>query len=396
MDGLRLTFVSKYWGMSESENLDILDMVGGWLFCGMIVTPDGGGDDWEDNSNSPIWSTSNNSTASFHVREPPQPKCQKLDVPACEAKEKAKAEQLKRMQDGLTRIEKLIASKCTEFKVGQHGLQVYSSEMAAESQGFAARWGGRMLRRWVVGWIKLHMDVITCISTCWERVKGQYKPTTTTTTVPQATIDKNYSNVTLSAERKEDFTLCKAYEKLLEGQAANTGGRFGVLGQGIIVKVIESMGRHTTLIMECIHTLDLVANPVSIEQFNKAGLFVTFGGGGTHPNRQGSITFSAKSLEKLAPINTWHRCFGHAGISTIKQALTKNLVDGLQDCVLGKQVARLYDGKFTKETEPLERVHMDIQTPRNDTRGEVDREETGCLPPETVQMCGVCKNRTRD
>jgi hypothetical protein len=30
-----------------------------------------------------------------------------------------------------------------------------ASEHAAESQGFAVKWGGRMARRWVASWIKL-------------------------------------------------------------------------------------------------------------------------------------------------------------------------------------------------------------------------------------------------
>ncbi|KAJ7271519.1 hypothetical protein C8J57DRAFT_1226108 [Mycena rebaudengoi] len=67
---------------------------------------------------------------------------------------------------GLKDIEKLIASKRTKFDAGHNSLQAYraravqsllqmgvnnkqkfieASEMAAESQGFAAKWGGRLV-----------------------------------------------------------------------------------------------------------------------------------------------------------------------------------------------------------------------------------------------------------
>jgi hypothetical protein len=77
---------------------------------------------------------------------------------------------------GLRDIEKLIMSKCTAFNAGGNGLQAYraqairsclrmvvnngrmlmeASEHAAESQGFAPAWGGRMVRQWVAQWLKL-------------------------------------------------------------------------------------------------------------------------------------------------------------------------------------------------------------------------------------------------
>jgi len=67
-------------------------------------------------------------------------------------------------------IDKLIASKKTHFEAGHNGLQAYqaqsiqsclrmvvkknrgltdAAEQAAESHGFAAGWGGRMVRSWV-------------------------------------------------------------------------------------------------------------------------------------------------------------------------------------------------------------------------------------------------------
>ncbi|PPR04698.1 LOW QUALITY PROTEIN: hypothetical protein CVT26_015022 [Gymnopilus dilepis] len=170
----------------------------------------------------------------------------------------------------------------------------------------------------------------------------------------------------------------------------------------MVVRTIITAGKRVTLTLNSIHTPDLVANLVSIGRFDKAGFTVTFGSGkvefrdpdgdvilnGRGSNgiylldmgddtvsSQGgtaSLAFSARSQEKPVPIETWHRRFGHVGVSAIKQAYTKNLLDGLQitgdvdekvsceDCILGKQVAGPYDEEFEKETEALERVHMDI------------------------------------
>ncbi|KAJ7355303.1 hypothetical protein DFH08DRAFT_912378 [Mycena albidolilacea] len=82
---------------------------------------------------------------------------------------------VRRKLDIPAHIEKLIASKRTAFDAGQNSLQAYRaraiqshlqmvvrnkrkaievSEIAAESQGFAPKWGGRMVRTWVGYWLK--------------------------------------------------------------------------------------------------------------------------------------------------------------------------------------------------------------------------------------------------
>lgn len=99
----------------------------------------------------------------------------KLDVPARTVRICAREDRLKALQSGLKDIEKLIGSKRTEFDAGQNSLQAYracaiqshlqmvvnnkrkaieASEIAAESQGFAAKWGGRMVQTWVRCWLK--------------------------------------------------------------------------------------------------------------------------------------------------------------------------------------------------------------------------------------------------
>jgi len=109
---------------------------------------------------------------------PPVPKCHKLDIPLIEMKKRALEAKQLQYQKALEAIEKLIASKKSQFDSGNNGLQAYraraiqsclrmflqsgkkkrrlidASERAAESHHFAAKWGGRMIRSWVSHWLK--------------------------------------------------------------------------------------------------------------------------------------------------------------------------------------------------------------------------------------------------
>jgi hypothetical protein len=81
---------------------------------------------------------------------------------------------MEKFGEALMAIEKVIASKCDVFAAGRNGLQAYrahsiqsclwmmvkndrglleASQRAAESQGFAENWGGRMVRKWVRTWV---------------------------------------------------------------------------------------------------------------------------------------------------------------------------------------------------------------------------------------------------
>jgi hypothetical protein len=131
----------------------------------------GAGDDAPDTGYEPV----NHPLSTRNFVPPPRPKRRKLDIPVRTAREQAKQACSRELKDVLHDIEKLIASKKTEFTAGANGLQskrarsiqscLYmvvnndrcitdASERAAESQGFAARWGGRMVRQWVQVWIK--------------------------------------------------------------------------------------------------------------------------------------------------------------------------------------------------------------------------------------------------
>jgi len=169
---------------SEIESLSTEEICCGYLSDmseSELPTPD---DEWSDlesddtpeprhDTRTPASESHPNS--STNVIPPPQRKRQKLDVPAREQKKKRQEAHLQDLKQSLTDIERLIASKQTAFSAGHNGLQAYrtrsiqtclhmvvnnnrrlidASERAAESQGFAEKWGGRMVRQWVMSWIK--------------------------------------------------------------------------------------------------------------------------------------------------------------------------------------------------------------------------------------------------
>jgi hypothetical protein len=110
----------------------------------------------------------------FRVGYPPAPKRCRHDIPVRVARKNRKLEAQDELEKALKMIEKVIASKKEVFKAGQNGLQAYqacaiqshlhmvvqngrdhieASERAAESQGFATKWGGRLVHRWVKRWV---------------------------------------------------------------------------------------------------------------------------------------------------------------------------------------------------------------------------------------------------
>ncbi|KAG6899059.1 hypothetical protein C0993_001276 [Termitomyces sp. T159_Od127] len=107
------------------------------------------------------------------IAPPPKRRC--LEVPVCEQRQRKQAEKRKDLEKALGDLEKHIKSKKTNFEGGPKGLQSYcalamqsflrmvikngqlsvdASLKAAESHGFAVKWGGRMLHEWTNEWIK--------------------------------------------------------------------------------------------------------------------------------------------------------------------------------------------------------------------------------------------------
>jgi hypothetical protein len=114
----------------------------------------------------------------FQITQPPPLKCRRLDVPYRVGCQQLQEERRLLLEKALFDIEKLIASKKTKFEAGRGGLQarraqaiqvylfmvlknkrkgVDASERAAEAQGFAAEWGGRLVRNWVRKWVDSQM-----------------------------------------------------------------------------------------------------------------------------------------------------------------------------------------------------------------------------------------------
>jgi len=129
----------------------------------------------EDERVGNIPSTNEPSVPSFSIRPPPSLKRRCLEVPARVKIQKAREERQADLALALQDIEKLIRSKRDIFEAGREGLQSYraraiqsylqmvvhnkrngmtASRIAAESQGFAANWGARMVRKWVRHWVK--------------------------------------------------------------------------------------------------------------------------------------------------------------------------------------------------------------------------------------------------
>ncbi|KAJ6489378.1 hypothetical protein DFH09DRAFT_948186 [Mycena vulgaris] len=130
---------------------------------------EGSSNEGDDEDDAPIVSSSGRLPA-----VPPR-KRRKLDVPARELRQRAQAARQLELHKALEDIEKQIKSRKAEFAAGRNSLQEYraraiqsylvmvvkrgrltveASERAAESQGFAAKWGGRNVRQWTRVWIK--------------------------------------------------------------------------------------------------------------------------------------------------------------------------------------------------------------------------------------------------
>src|SRR6266540_764113 len=67
----------------------------------------------------------------------------------------------------------------------------------------------------------------------------------------------------------------------------------------------------------------------------------------------------------------WHRCLTYCSPLTIMEMSTGNLVDGLhisgndlcgkcEDCIIGRQTRRPFDGNTEKDLDPLELVSFDL------------------------------------
>ncbi|KAJ3963849.1 hypothetical protein EV361DRAFT_812981, partial [Lentinula raphanica] len=80
---------------------------------------------------------------------------------------------------------------------------------------------------------------------------------------------------------------------------------------------------------------------------------------------------AAKSLDHPGDNRLWHRRFAHAGMNRITSAakivkgltITNHEPDTCEDCILANHRRRPFDGEPGNETNPLERVYLDIFGP---------------------------------
>ena len=150
-----------------------------------------------------------------------------------------------------------------------------------------------------------------------------------------------------------------------------------------------------------LHTPTLNANLISISAFDKAGLLTTFGNGrGVIRKKDGTVVLAGRgergmyvvevidnsgvtlpntptamgSLSRPASLEQWHRRLAHCSPLTIQEMMNDNLVDGLnvsgkelrgkcEDCILGRQTHRPFDGMTEKALVPLELVAFDLWGP---------------------------------
>jgi hypothetical protein len=81
-----------------------------------------------------------------------------------------------------------------------------------------------------------------------------------------------------------------------------------------------------------------------------------------------------KSLSHPVTLEQWHRRLSHCSPLTIREMAGGNLVDGLElsdsalqgkceDCILGRQTRRPFDGSTEKNLQPLELVSFDLWGP---------------------------------
>ena len=160
--------------------------------------------------------------------------------------------------------------------------------------------------------------------------------------------------------RRTEFEDYQAYSTPRRGVSANQGGIFSIMGEGTIRKMVSTNGHTSQLVFKgALHTPDLSANLISIRKFDNLGFSVVFKEGrasfvdlrgrtfmtGEKKNQMYLLDLSpvlspsvpmqttpiappntetpqprvlvATSLDKPAPLDVWHRRFGHASVQSI-------------------------------------------------------------------------------
>ena len=198
---------------------------------------------------------------------------------------------------------------------------------------------------------------------------------------------------------REAFTEYKSVTPRTGDSAKAVDGNFEIVGEGNVVQCYQVNGKEQEITYtRALHTPTLNANLVSVSAFDKAGLTTTFGDGkgvvrkadgtpvlvGRHINGMYLLETirdipdkpfaMASSLSQPTSLEQWHRRLAHCSPLTIQDMASRNLVDGLrisettvsgkcEDCILGRQTRRPFDGATEKDLAPLELVAFDLWGP---------------------------------
>ena len=197
---------------------------------------------------------------------------------------------------------------------------------------------------------------------------------------------------------RDAFNEYKSITPRIGDSAKAEDGNFEIIGEGSVTQRYHVEGKEQDITYtRALHTPALNANLVSVSAFDKAGLTTTFGNGkGVVRNTDGTVVLSGNnvngmylletlddipkipivmtSLSQPVSLEQWHRRFTHCSPMTIHDLANNNLVDGLnisemtltgkcEDCVMGRQTRRPFDGVTEKNLAPLDLVAFDLWGP---------------------------------
>ena len=200
---------------------------------------------------------------------------------------------------------------------------------------------------------------------------------------------------------KDAFTEYKPITPRVGDSAKAVDGNFEIVGEGSVVQCYQVDGKERNITYtRALHTPTLNANLVSVSAFDKAGLTTTFGNGkGVVQKADGTVVLAGQnvngmylletlddarntpdtplamtSLSQPASLEQWHRRLTHCSPLTIQDMANNRLVDGLQisgttitgkceDCIMGRQTRRPFDGVTEKDLAPLDLVAFDLWGP---------------------------------
>jgi hypothetical protein len=197
---------------------------------------------------------------------------------------------------------------------------------------------------------------------------------------------------------KDSFTEYKSIDPRKGDSAKAKDGSFDIIGEGSVVQRYRVDGKEREVTYtRALHTPSLNSNLVSVSALDRAGLVITFGHDqGVARRADGTTILSGKgvsgmyllepldnapnpplamsSLSQTTSLEQWHRRLAHCSPKTIQEMSVNNLVDGLkisgttlngkcEDCVLGRQTRRPFDGMTEKDLKPLDLVSFDLWGP---------------------------------